>query len=241
VSNRGAFAERASSFGAVAAQYERGRPGYPPAAVDWLLPAGATRVLDLGAGTGKLTRELLRRGLDVVAVEPSDGMRSELERVLPDARCLAGSAEAIPLPDGSVDVVLAAQAWHWVNPGRAAPEVARVLTPEGRLGLLWNIRDEREPWVAELGRIVHGGDWHEVETRRPAIGPPFGPIERHDVEWTDRITPAQLLDAVASRSYVSTMSEAEREATLAAVRDLIGDREDIWLPYVTRCVRTRVA
>jgi len=240
VSNRGAFAERARSFGAVAAQYERGRPSYPPAAVEWLLADGGPRVLDLGAGTGKLTRELMRRDLDVVAVEPSDGMRGELERVLPGARCLAGSAEAIPLPEGAVDVVLVAQAWHWVDPARASPEVARVLAPQGRLGLLWNVRDEREPWVAELGRIVHGGDRPEVETKRPAIGPPFGPIERHDVEWTDRITPAQLLDAVASRSYVSTLGQAEREATLTAVGDLVGDREEIWLPYVTRCVRTHV-
>lgn len=239
MTDRSAISERASSFGAVAAQYERGRPGYPPAAVDWLLPAGEPRVLDLGAGTGKLTRQLLERDLDVVAVEPSDGMRSELRRVIPEARCLAGSAEEIPLPDGSVDVVLVAQAWHWVDVERAAPEVARVLAPGGRLGLLWNIRDEREPWVAELGRIVHTGEaWHELATSRPAVGPPFGPIERHDVEWVHRMTSAMLLDAVASRSYIITLSEAERESTLAAVLALIEGRSEIWMPYVTRCFRT---
>src|SRR6201986_3186482 len=148
------FEGHATSFGAPPAAYERGRPPYPPEALDWLLPPGARRVLDLGAGTGKLTRELAGRGLDVVAVEPLGGMRAELSRVLPDTPVLEGSAEHIPLPDGSVDAVLAAQAWHWVTPERAAPEVARVLRPGGTLGLVWNERDEEVPWVAELSQIV---------------------------------------------------------------------------------------
>ena len=147
-------AVRAGSFDSAAGLYERGRPPYPPAALDWLLPPGARRVLDLGAGTGKLTRQLVARGLDVVAVEPLDGMRAELARAVPGARVLAGSAERIPLADGAVDAVLAAQAWHWVDPARAVPEVARVLAPGGTLGLVWNERDERESWVAELGRII---------------------------------------------------------------------------------------
>src|SRR5580692_7460527 len=106
---------QASSFGAAAATYERGRPPYPPEAVDWLLPDGATRVLDLGAGTGKLTRQLHDRGLDVIAVEPSAGMREELTRAVPGVAAYAGSAEEIPLPGSSVDAVLVAQAWHWVD------------------------------------------------------------------------------------------------------------------------------
>src|ERR1700753_2775966 len=148
------FDAHATSFGGAAAAYERGRPPYPPEALDWLLPPGARRVLDLGAGTGKLTRELVARGLDVVAVEPLEGMRAELSRVLPGTPVRAGSAEEIPLPDGAVDTVLAAQAWHWVTPERAAPEVARVLRPGGTLGLVWNERDEREPWVSRLHQIV---------------------------------------------------------------------------------------
>ena len=135
-------ARHATSFGAATRAYERGRPSYPAEALDWLLPDGARRVLDLGAGTGKLTRDLAARGLDVVAVDPSAGMRAELGRVLPDIPVLAGSAEHIPLDAGSVDAVLVAQAWHWVDPKAAVPEIARVLKPGGRLGLLWNVRVE---------------------------------------------------------------------------------------------------
>jgi SAM-dependent methyltransferase len=233
---------QASSFGAAAAAYERGRPPYPPEAVDWLLPQGASRVLDLGAGTGKLTRELLDRGLDVVAVEPSEGMREQLARAVPGAAVYAGSAEEIPLPDRSVDAVLVAQAWHWVDRGRAVPEVARVLVPGGRLGLVWNIRDEREDWVAELGRILHDPGDHQ-RGDRGIIGPPFGPVEHRDVEWTHRLSRDELIDLAASRSYVITMTDQERAAVLAGVAHLAGRRlgpagaGELALPYVTECYR----
>lgn len=237
---------QASSFGAVAAAYERGRPPYPPEAVDWLLPAGASRVLDLGAGTGKLTRQLRDRGLDVIAVEPSEGMREQLARAVPGVPVHAGSAEKIPLPDHSVDAVLVAQAWHWVDRSRAVPEVARVLVPGGRLGLVWNIRDEREDWVAELGRILHDpGDHHRQD--RGIIGPPFGPVERCDVEWTHRLSRDELIDLAASRSYVITMPDRERAAVLAGVADLADARlggnaaGELVLPYVTECYRAELS
>ena len=232
---------QASSFGAAAAAYERGRPPYPPEAVDWLLPEGAPRVLDLGAGTGKLTRQLRDRGLHVIAVEPSEGMREQLARAVPGAAVHAGSAEEIPLPDHSVDAVLVAQAWHWVS-SRAVPEVARVLAPGGRLGLVWNIRDEREDWVAELGRILHDpGEHHRQD--RGIIGPPFGPVERCDVEWAHRISRDELIDLAASRSYVITMPDQERAAVLAGVAHLADARlgatgaGELVLPYVTECYR----
>lgn len=237
---------QASSFGAVAAAYERGRPPYPPEAVDWLLPAGASRVLDLGAGTGKLTRQLRDRGLDVIAVEPSEGMREQLARAVPGVPVHAGSAEKIPLPDHSVDAVLVAQAWHWVDRSRAVPEVARVLVSGGRLGLVWNIRDEREDWVAELGRILHDpGDHHRQD--RGIIGPPFGPVERCDEEWTHRLSRDELIDLAASRSYVITMPDRERAAVLAGVADLadarLGGNEtgELVLPYVTECYRAELS
>jgi SAM-dependent methyltransferase len=235
----------ASSFGAAAAAYERGRPPYPPAAVDWLLPEGASRVLDLGAGTGKLTRQLRDRGLDVIAVEPSAGMREELARAVPGVPVHAGSAEEIPLPDGSVDAVLVAQAWHWVDRSRAVPEVARVLAGGGRLGLVWNNRDEREDWVTELSRILHDPGEDRLDRRAGGglIGPPFGPVERLDVEWTHRLSRDELIDMAASRSYVITMPQEQRAALLAAVAHLADTRTELAgpdglaLPYVTDCYR----
>ena len=276
-------AVRAGSFDSAAGLYERGRPPYPPAALDWLLPPGALRVLDLGAGTGKLTRQLVACGLDVVAVEPLDGMRAELARAVPGARLLAGSAERIPLADGAVDAVVAAQAWHWVDPPRAVPEVARVLAPGGTLGLMWNERDERESWVAELGRIIgenrpeedgaeedgaeedgaeedgaeedgaeedgaeeDGADDGQHNTSdHPRVGPPFGPLERRDVPWTHRLSVPELLDMVASRSYVILMAPDERQALLDRVRQLAGahpataGQPEISLPYITQCWRCR--
>src|ERR1700761_5950501 len=203
------FDAHATSFGGAAATYERGRPPYPPEALDWLLPGGAGRVLDLGAGTGKLTRQLVGRGLDVVAVEPLEGMREQLSQVLPGTPVLDGSAEHIPLPDGSVDAVLAAQAWHWVTPERAAPEVARVLVPGGTLGLVWNERDDAEPWVYRLNQIVEEqGRKKRADDLRahndsdnPQVGPPFGQIERHLVEWAHRSSEPDAADMIASRSY----------------------------------------
>ena len=240
---------QAASFGAVAGAYERGRPPYPAAAVDWLIPAGAAQVLDLGAGTGKLTRQLAGRGLDVTAVEPSEGMREQLRRAVPGIRPLEGTAERIPLPGGSVDAVLVAQAWHWVDPARAVPEVARVLRPGGQLGLLWNIRDERADWVAGLGAILRRSDGARVSTNvsaAPRVGPPFGPLERRDVEWVHHLSPGALVDMVSSRSYVSTMPAADHEKLLNELRHLmlthpsLAGAGEIALPFVTRCWRTRL-
>jgi SAM-dependent methyltransferase len=230
----------ALSFGPAAQRYERGRPPYPDAALDWLLPDGAPRVLDLGAGTGKLTRQIHARGLPVTAVDPSDGMLAELRRILPGVPAHLGTAERIPLPDGSVDAVVVAQAWHWVDPEQAPAEIARVLSPAGRLGLIWNLRDERADWVRRLGQIIGSAD-HDVA---PRIGPPFAPTETRTFPWTHRIQRDELLDLVASRSQVILMRSDERAAVLAQVRqllvthpELVG-RSDFELPYVTLCVRT---
>jgi SAM-dependent methyltransferase len=229
----------ARSFGPAAGRYEQGRPPYPAVAVDWLLPAGARRVLDLGAGTGKLTRELLGRGFEVTAVDPSEGMLTELRRVLPGVPALPGAAEDIPLPDCHVDAVLVAQAWHWVDRARAVPEIARVLSPGGRLGLIWNLRDERENWVRRLGEILDSPE----SRRHTEVGPPFGPVETRDFGWTHRIGPEQLLDLVASRSYVILLPPDERAGLLAQVRQLMATHPALVgqtlfdLPYVTLCAR----
>ena len=237
--------QRSLSFGAEAAAYERGRPSYPPEAIDWLLPDGAHRVLDLGAGTGKLTTRLAERGLDVVAVDPVPEMLELLTRSLPDTPALLGTAEEIPLPDDSVDAVLVAQAWHWFDPERAIQEVARVLRPGGRLGLVWNNRDERLGWVKELGRIIgHEADPFSQTVELPT---PFTDVARHQVEWTSYLTPQALIDLVASRSYCITSPENVRTRTLEQVRRLLDTHpalagaNGLALPYVTVCVRAMIA
>ncbi|NLU61309.1 class I SAM-dependent methyltransferase [Rhodococcus sp. HNM0563] len=238
---------QARSFGAAASAYRTGRPSYPSEAVRWLLPTGADRVLDLGAGSGQLTRSLIEHVPDIVAVEPSAGMREEFTLALPDTPVHAGSAEHIPLDDESVDAVLVAQAWHWVDPVLAVPEVARVLRSGGQLGLLWNVRDERVDWVAEMGEIMRTSEEIDMRTDNPIVGPPFAELERADFEWTFRLTRSGLLDLVASRSYIITMDPVSRAKVLARVEALVDShpdlagRDGIDLPYITRCSRTRKA
>ncbi|MFF3500228.1 class I SAM-dependent methyltransferase [Streptomyces sp. NPDC003247] len=161
----------ASSFGAVAAAYAEHRPDYARAAVRWALePAPGPRVLDLGAGTGKLTATLVALGADVIAVEPDPAMLTELRRSLPAVRALPGSAEAIPLPDASVDAVLAGNALHWFDMAVAGPEIARVLAPGGVLAGLWNVMDDRVEWVAGLARA--GAPRRPTPTFRGPAWPP---------------------------------------------------------------------
>ncbi|MFV0496316.1 class I SAM-dependent methyltransferase [Mycobacterium sp.] len=237
--------ERSLSFGSAAAAYERGRPTYPPEAIDWLLPDGARDVLDLGAGTGKLTTRLIERGLDVVAVDPVPEMLDVLRASLPATQALLGTAEDIPLRDNSVDAVLVAQAWHWVDPARAIPEVARVLRPGGRLGLVWNTRDERLGWVRELGEII-GRDSDPVHGQA-TLPEPFSRVEHHRVEWTNYLTPQALIDLVASRTYCITSPAEVRSRTLDEVRGLLAthpalaNAKGLALPYVTVCVRATPA
>ena len=237
--------ERSLSFGAQAASYERGRPSYPPEAIDWLLAGGERReVLDLGAGTGKLTARLVERGLDVVAVDPIPEMLEVLGAALPDTRALLGTAEQIPLPDDSVDAVLVAQAWHWFDPALAAAEVARVLRPGGRLGLVWNTRDERLGWVRDLGRII-GAEHDRVTTAE--LPAEFTEVATREFEWTSYLTREALVDYVASRSYCITSPALVRERTLQGVRDLLATHpalagsDGLALPYVTVCIRATLA
>ena len=237
--------DRSLSFGSEAAAYERGRPSYPPEAIDWLLPPGARDVLDLGAGTGKLTTRLVERGLDVVAVDPIAEMLELLSSALPDTPALLGTAEQIPLPDNSVDAVLVAQAWHWFDLDRAVAEVARVLRPGGRLGLVWNTRDERLGWVKDLGRIIgHENDPFNEEVSLPA---PFTDVARHHIEWTNYLTPQALIDLVASRSYCITSPADVRTRTLHQVRELLAthpalaNSSGLALPYITVCIRATLS
>jgi len=239
--------ERSLSFGSEAAAYERGRPSYPPEAIDWLLPAGARDVLDLGAGTGKLTTRLVERGLNVVAVDPIPEMLELLTNALPDTPALLGTAEHIPLPDNSVDAVLVAQAWHWFDPEQAIAEVARVLRPGGRLGLVWNTRDERMGWVKDLGDVV-GHDPDPFDDNGKVVLPaPFTDVARHHVEWTSYLTAQALIDLVASRSYCITSPTEVRARTLQQLREFLASHPalaqsgGLALPYITVCISATLA
>jgi SAM-dependent methyltransferase len=237
--------ELAQSFDAAADVYERSRPGYPSESVDWLLEGVTGSVLDLGAGTGKLTRQLVGRVEEVIAVEPSDRMRERLSAGLPGVRALPGTAEHIPLDDGSTELVLVAQAWHWMDPIAAAREIARVLRGSGRLGLVWNLRDESVPWVARLSEIMGGraaaGFGPQIRESGPVVGAPFAPVERHEAAWTQELTVEGLVELARSRSYVITLADPDRRWVLEGVRELArsiaGPDGRLGLPYVAYSFR----
>ncbi len=232
-----------AGFTAGAEAYERGRPSYPQAAVDRLireLAIGPGRlVVDLAAGTGKLTRLLVPSGAEVVAIEPVTAMRQQLRMALPGVPVAAGTAEALPLGPGRVDAVTVAQAFHWFDAERALAEIARALRPGGGLGLIWNERDESVPWVKELGRAIRwdvsmpyhmGTDWRTVVD---ASGR-FTPMGRQQFPYGQELDVDALADRVASTSYVAAMTEAERAPLLGRVRALVdGFPPRFTLPYVT--------
>lgn len=224
-------AAAARGFAGAGEAYERGRPGYPADAVARLLDELAvrrgTRVLDLAAGTGKLTRILAGVGADVVAVEPVGGMRAVLVDALPGVRTLAGTAEAIPLPEDSVAAATVAQAFHWFDGDRALAEIHRVLAPGGRLGLVWNVRDEGTAWVAELTRILEpyrgsaprylDGHWREA-FRQTGRFVRAGKARFDHVHEADADTVVARVDSV---SFVAALPPETRERALAEVRALL--------------------
>jgi SAM-dependent methyltransferase len=224
-------AARSRSFETVAAEYERHRPDYPEEALTWAakqldLDAGAP-LLDVGAGTGKLTRGLVALGFKVVAVEPGAPMLEQLTIVVPEAEALEGPAEAIPLPDGSVDAAFSAQAYHWFDRERALPELHRVIRPGGGLALLWNWWDERDPLQNELGPIVgYAGHRPFAEEELPG-GHGFREVGRIVVESAEESSPDAVVSHLSTTSMFVTMEPAERERRLAEVREIatrFGDR-----------------
>ncbi|MFI7603650.1 class I SAM-dependent methyltransferase [Micromonospora sp. NPDC049366] len=242
---------QALSFGVAAADYDRFRPRYPEDAVRWALDGVATgdapaRVVDLGAGTGILSRAVLALGHQVVPVEPDDGMRAQLAAATPGSTPLAGSAEAVPLPDGSADAVLVGQAYHWFDREPAHAEIARVLRPGGTFAPIWNTRDETVGWVAELGRIAHmGTSSGNVIERYADFGPAFGAVEVGEFRHTTTLTPDEILGMIGTRSYYLTASEQERETVDRELRDLLATHPDlagrttVELPYRTVVLRAR--
>ncbi|GAA3544733.1 class I SAM-dependent methyltransferase [Streptomyces osmaniensis] len=247
-----------SSFGAAAVAYAEHRPDYARAAVRWALePAAGPRVLDLGAGTGKLTTTLVALGAEVIAVEPDLRMLTELRRSMPDVRAQPGSAEAIPLPDASVDAVLTGNAMHWFDMAVAGPEIARVLAPGGILAGLWNLMDDQVEWVAELARI--GGSaaigprdtpssWRaetaDMHLPKSGVGIRFGSPEQAEFRHGQRRTADSLVATITTRAGVLVMPEREREATLDRIRAFLArtpetSRGEFTLPMLTGVLRVR--
>ena len=252
----------AAAFDDAAAEYERGRPGYPPAAIDAIadeLGLGARSVvIDLAAGTGKLTRGLVGRFDRVIAVEPLARMRDQLAGAVPGAEAVDGTAEQMPLDSDCADAVLVAQAFHWFDGGPALDEIARVLRPGCGLGLLWNTTpwEWREtPWFALLDDVLERSRADLSTLRRNASGrwreafedqSRFAPLTERTFDNTHRMPVAAFLDGFASRSYVAALDPNERAAVLAEVAALIERSEApveeglVVVPMKTACYWTRL-
>lgn len=239
----------ARGFAAAADAYERGRPDYPADAVEVIVRELDLRpgreLLELGAGTGKLTRLLVPSGARIRAIEPVASMRAQLVVRAQGVEVIDATAEAIPLPAASVDAVVAAQAFHWFDADRALAEMHRVLRPGGRVALAWNVRDESVAWVRHLGEWMHSLEpdapqvsderWRDAIAACPLFGPWSTATVRHG-QWLDR---DGVVDRVASISYVAAADPEIREHVLASVRSMLdtdpetAGQELVELPYTT--------
>jgi ubiquinone/menaquinone biosynthesis C-methylase UbiE len=220
------------SFDQVAELYERARPTYPEEAVDWLaarLRIGPpSTVLDLGAGTGKLTRALVPRARRVIAVEPGPEMLAQLRRAVPEADAMLGAAESIPLPPDAVDAVVCGQSFHWFRTDEALREIRRVLRANGGLGLIWNRRDPDDPIQKEITKLLEPF----VPPGRPAIEASvaglvertFGEVARHTVQFDEQLAADAVVRRIASTSFVAAASESERSELEGALRALVSTR-----------------
>lgn len=250
-------ASRAASFGTVADHYERFRPGPIPEVVDWVVPVHVERVVDLGAGTGALTRRLVGRAEHVVAVEPDDRMRTVLSEQLPAVDAVKGYGESIPLPDGSADAVLASSSWHWMDPARAVPEVARVLRPGAPLCAMWTGPDDDSPFIVQARALLGGNGSDEAHVlmtdvdRRPSVleippGMPFSTPEHGEFRWNIALTADDLIGLLGTMSMFILMAEDERERVFGEARRLlkellgvegevavdVGFKVDAWRAYL---------
>jgi SAM-dependent methyltransferase len=217
-------AARSRSFESVAAEYERHRPGYPEEAVRWAAEQlgldSAARVLDIGAGTGKLTRRLVALGFDVVAVEPGAPMLDQLRTAVPEAEALEAPAESIPLRDETVDAAFAGQAYHWFDRERALPELQRVIKDGGGFVLLWNWWNEGDPLQRELGELI-GFAGHDPYRNDELPGEPwFREVGRTIVQTLEESSPDALVGYLSTASAFLTAEPEERKESLRAVHEL---------------------
>ncbi len=246
----------ARSFGGVADAYDRGRPTYADDAVRWLVdgssgepspgePADTSlTVLELGAGTGKLTESLVALGHDVYATDPDEAMLAVLRAKLPQVRTAVAGAEDIPVPDASVDVVVAAQCYHWFDTEVALDEISRVLRPGGHLAVVWHQRDERIPWVRKLGRVLGTQDQVRDPAASLAASALFGDVDAEVFKHWQTVNRHSIQDLARSRSNLATLPESERDLVLADLLALYDDygrgMDGMQLPYRTLCFRSEV-
>ncbi len=249
------WSSRRQVFGEAVEAYDSARPGYPDTAVGWCIgqPESPIRVVDLGAGTGKLTRTLLSLRHEVVAVEPDEKMLARLDSNLRgqgNLETARGSAEEIPVDEGSVDAVISGQAFHWFDPETAPAEMARVLRPGGHVSALWNTRDEGAPWVAEMSRILgeaadttHGATGRNVLGDSPDFGPGFDDYDNAEFRHVQRLDRTGLHALALSRSHTINLPEPERERMLEDLDELVAThaslagKKMLSLPYVVECFR----
>jgi SAM-dependent methyltransferase len=248
--------DRGRSFGAVAADYAAWRPGYPAEVVAFLVGGAAgsdrpRRVLDLGAGTGRLTEALVAAGHDVVAADVSTDMLAELRARLPGVPTMVAGAESLPLPDGDRDVIVAAQAAHWFEPGAASREFLRVLAPGGAVGFVWNVQEATAPWARELAGLQADGTRDQTGDRpegNQAIVDAFAEqlradVESHHARWVHRVPPEAVVGRAASSSRVALLDDDARAAYLGRIRDLLDThpdtrgRDELGIDYVTQAWR----
>jgi SAM-dependent methyltransferase len=233
----------ALSFGQAAERYDRYRPGYAPAAVVWALGERPLRVVDLGAGTGILSRLLRQLGHDVVAVEPDEQMLVRLAEVSPGVRAVNGRAEEIPLADGSVDAVVAGQAYHWFEGDRAHAELARVLRPGGVFAAFWNDADLRAPWTVTYLEIIDGPIAAHEPRPLSDFGPAFGPVQAGEFSHEVSTSAHDLVALATTRSPYLVGDQATRDALLGAITALVEgaglpERGTFAMPHMTRVHRS---
>ncbi len=252
VSNPGRRRELGQMFQQGGANYESLRPGYPSELAAWLVGAPPpVDVVDVGAGTGKLTRQLVALGCRVRAVDPSADMLAQLAAALPQVSTFIGTGEQVPLPDHCADAVTYAQAWHWVDPVIAAREARRLLRPGGRLGVVWNVIDESIEWQAALVQVMRhapSDSFVEQMNHSPSFPAEFGPVQTLQVPWRYRLTKRGLAELVTTRSYYLELDESARRrlagevsAQVEATFPTLGAGDPVDLTYVANGYRAMPA